>query len=174
MLTKTGSPTRCRAAGVSVLELIAVLAVTGIVGALGLSAYRTYTARAEVASSIAATAGPRERVAAVFRATGLPPADRLAAGLSPARDPAWGDYVGDVDVIDGRVDIRFGPAADEVIAGQVLSITPFETADQQIVWICGNRIPGVGLNPLGFAGGGRQAVQVVTKIEARYLPPSCR
>jgi hypothetical protein len=63
---------------------------------------------------------------------------------------------------------------DSVLAGKILSLTPFETADQNVVWVCGNEFSGVGLNPLGFAAGGPQAEQVVTAIEDRYLPPACR
>ncbi|HVY66043.1 MAG TPA: pilin [Gammaproteobacteria bacterium] len=161
-------------AGFSLVELAAVLAVTAIIGALGVSAYRTYAVRAEIAAGIAGTSGARERVGAAFRATGIPPADRQAAGLSPGRDPAWGETVEDIDIVRGRVDIRFGGAADDAIAGRTLSLTPFETADQRIVWLCGNRLPEPGLNPLGFAGGAPQPVQVLSLIEVRYLPPQCR
>jgi len=166
--------TRPGTAGFTIVELAAVLAVTAIIGALAVSAYRTYAVRAEITSGIAGTTGARERVAEAFKATGIPPADRMAAGLDPGRNAAWGRYVNDVDIVQGRIDVRFGLDADEAIAGRTLSITPFETADQQIVWLCGNRLPGPGLEPLGFAGGAAQPVQVLTPIEARYLPPNCR
>jgi hypothetical protein len=45
---------------------------------------------------------------------------------------------------------------------------------RDIVWICGNALPGAGLEPLGFAGGARRAVQTITTIDARYLPSACR
>jgi type IV pilus assembly protein PilA len=160
--------------GVSLVELVATVAVTAIIGALGLSAYRTYAVRAEILSGIGDTARLRERVATAFGATSIPPADRVAAGLGPARDPAWGDYIDDVDVINGRIDIRFGRAADDAINGRTLSMTPFETADQRVVWICGNKLPGLGLKPLGFASGAPQPVQTLTLIEPRFLPPDCR
>jgi type IV pilus assembly protein PilA len=160
--------------GFTIVELVAVLAVTAIVGALGVSAYRTYAVRAEIATSIASMEGLRERVTAAFKATGIPPADRHAAGLTSERDPAWGDYVADVGVARGRIDVRFGRDADEAIADRTLSLTPFETADQRIVWLCGNRLPGPGLEPLGFAGGAPQPVQLLTLIDVRYLPPNCR
>jgi type IV pilus assembly protein PilA len=162
------------AAGFSLPELLAVMAVTTIVGAVAVSAYRTYTVRAEIANGIAGTQPVRDRAAAAFRATGLPPANRLTAGIDPGRDPRWGDYVADVDVINGRIEIRFGRAADDAITGRTLSITPFETIDQRVVWVCGNRLPDVDLKPLGFAGGAPQPVQVLTPIDARYLPPTCR
>jgi type IV pilus assembly protein PilA len=167
-------PHRSAPRGFTLPELLAVVAVTAIVGAVGVSAYRTYTVRAEIANAIAATLTARERVAAAFKTTGLPPRNRLAAGIDPGRDPAWGDYVDDIDIVNGRIEIRFGRAADDAIAGRTLSMTPFETIDQRVVWMCGNRLPDVGLKPLGFAGGAPEPVQVLTPIDARYLPPSCR
>ena len=153
---------RCRSVprGFTLPELLAVVAVTAIVGAVGVSAYRTYAVRAEIANGIAATLTVRDRVATAFKTTGLPPRDRLAAGVDSSRDPAWGDYVADIDIINGRIEIRFGRAADAAIAGRTLSITPFETIDQRVVWVCGNRLPDVGLKPLGFAGGAQEPVQV--------------
>ena len=74
----------------------------------------------------------------------------------------------------GRVDVRFGRNADDAIAGRTLSLTPFETADQRVVWLCGNKLPGPGLEPLGFAGGAAEPVQILTLIDVRFLPPSCR
>ena len=162
------------AAGFTVVELVVVLAVTAVIGALGVSAYRTYAVRAEIASGIAGTESVRDRIAAAFKATGIPPADRQTLGLPVGRDAAWGDYVEDVEIAMGRIDMRFGHAADDAIAGRTLSLTPFETIDQRIVWVCGNHLPGPGLEPLGFSGGAAQPVQLLTLIEVRYLPPSCR
>jgi ribosome modulation factor len=156
------------------VELAAVVAVTAIIGALGVSAYHTYSVRAQIASGIASTGAVRERVTAAFKTTGIPPPDRQALGLGQGPDEAWGEYVEDVQVTRGRVDIHFGHGADDTISGRTLSLTPFETADQRIVWLCGNKLPGPGLQPLGFAGGAPEPVQVLTLIEVRFLPPNCR
>ncbi len=151
-----------------------MLAVTAIIGALGVSAYRTYAVRAEIVSGIAGTEAIRDRVVAAFKTTGIPPADRQTVGLDRGHDEDWGDYIDDVEVVRGRVDVRFGHRADDAIAGRTLSLTPFETADQRIVWLCGNKLPGPGLQPLGFAGGAAEPIQILTLIEVRFLPPTCR
>ncbi len=151
-----------------------MLAVTAIIGALGVSAYRTYAVRAEIVGGIAGTEGIRDRVVAAFKTTGIPPADRRTVGLDPGHYEAWGDYVEDVDVVRGRIDVHFGHRADDAIAGRTVSLTPFETADQRVVWLCGNKLPGPGLRPLGFAGGAAEPVQILTLIDVRFLPPTCR
>ena len=79
-----------------------------------------------------------------------------------------------IDVANGRVGVRFAAGADAALAGRTLFLTPFETASREVVWVCGNRLPGPGLNTLGFAFGGRRPVQLVTAIEPRYLPSTCR
>ena len=105
----------------------------------------------------------------------MPPANAEAAGIDEtARRLLSGSEVGSLEIDNGRIELHFAASADPAIAGKVLSLVPFETADQEIVWVCGNEQPDVGLEPLGFAGGARQAAQTATQIEDRYLPPSCR
>jgi hypothetical protein len=70
--------------------------------------------------------------------------------------------------------VLYGAQADPSIAGRRISLTPYETVEGSVVWLCGNETPGPGLKPLGFAGGTRQAAQIPTTIEARYLSGPCR
>jgi type II secretory pathway pseudopilin PulG len=160
--------------GFAAIELVAVLAVTLIVGALGVSVYQTYSVRAEIASTLALTADLQRRVASYFKSHAEPPADRDAAKVSSVDVAALGPFVESVDIVDGRIELHFGGDADPAISGRSLSLTPFETVEQDVVWVCGNKIAGRGLEPLGFAGGVRQASQVLTPIDARYLPSACR
>jgi len=142
--------------------------------AMAASAYRTHNVRGEIASTIALAASIETRIVAVARRLGEPPADAAEAGLAPAEMQSCGPFVDSISIIDGRIELKFGARSDPSIHGRTLSLTPFETADREIVWICGNRLPSPGLNPLGFANGSRQAVQLLTQIDARYLPASCR
>lgn len=163
---------RPRATGVTIPELLAALGMLGIVCAIGASAHTTYTARAQITDAIGSVAMVRGFVEAAFAHNGEPPARLPQSVAMQAR--AASPIVETVDVTDGRIDIVFGSAAPRPIVGRRLSLTPYETADLAIVWICGNDVPGPGLEPLGFAGGGRRAVQLAATVEARFLPPSCR
>lgn len=167
--------TKRRWDGFAAIELALVVAATSIVIALGVSMYRTYSVRAQIATSVEEISATQHLVVAAFRDSGEPPFDAAAAGID---DTAYrllaGTYVESLKISNGRIDLRFGAGADPEIAGKTLSLTPFETADQEIVWVCGNESPGVGLKPLGFAGGAQQAIPVATPIEDRYLPSSCR
>jgi Tfp pilus assembly protein PilE len=160
--------------GVTSIELALALAVTAVVGALGFSAYTTHVVRTEIARSIAAADAAQRDVERAFARDREPPRDSQSAGLPTVRPSVTSSYVDSLDIVDGRIDLRFGAAASLAIAGRTLSLTPYETATQQVVWVCGNRIPGLGLQPLGFANGSRRAVQVLTNIPPRYLPSNCR
>jgi hypothetical protein len=158
-----------------VLELALVIGATLIVGVLAASMIRTHYVRAQIAVSVEEARAARDLVVVAFKDRGVPPRDAAAIGIdNPARQLLVGTYLEGLEVHNGRIDLRFGPAADDVIAGRILSLTPFETVDHQVVWLCGNEVPRVGVKPLGFAGGGPQAVQILTAIEDRYLPSECR
>jgi type IV pilus assembly protein PilA len=162
------------ALGFTLTELVLVLLVTAVIVAVATSAYQTYSIRAEVAAGIGGSENLQAAIAQAYLTERSTPRGMRSL---PEHPGGWGSVshvVSGVDVVDGRIDLRYGGEADPAIAARSLSLTPYETADLEIVWICGNRIPGPGLKPLGFSAGGRQPVQAATTIEARYLPPSCR
>jgi type II secretory pathway pseudopilin PulG len=156
------------AAAFTTIELLIVVALAVGVGALLTSAYRTFSVRAEVAASIDQTGPLRDAVAAAYGSSGEAPA--AVSGPTPALRAG----IASASVSDGRIDIVFGPDADPALTGRRLPLTPYESADGQVEWVCGNQIPGLGLQPLGFAAGGRQAVQIPATVELRYLPSQCR
>lgn len=157
------------------LELVPVVAATLIVGALALSMLRTHLVRTQIAVSIEESAAARAMVVAAFRAHGAPPSDASAAGIDhSSRKLLLGSNFDHLEVHDGRLDLRFGAAADRAIAGKTLSLTPYETVDREVVWLCGNAPPEAGLMPLGFADGGAQPARAATDIDDRYLPRECR
>lgn len=165
---------RRQTSGFAVTELAIAIAIAVVLGAVGVSAYRTYVVRARVAATVELSAPVRQLVASAFKQAGVPPRDSAEAGLPADANGLLGPHVASVAVSDGRIEIRFDDGADLAIAGQSLYLTPFETATREVVWVCGNALPGPGLEPLGFAGGAQRAVQVLTTIDARYLPSSCR
>ncbi len=158
-----------RSNGFTLLELAAAIALAILVAALAVSAYRTYTVRGQVAAGLMLATDAQVRVVATFRSDGQP-----LTSIAGPDEKSDGRFLASVAVVNGRIDIRFGRGADGAIAGRVLSLTPYETADLEIVWLCGNKIPERGLQPLGFAGGTAQTVQIPTTIETRYLPQTCR
>lgn len=130
-------------------ELGAVLAATGVVAALAYSAYRTYIVRKEVSAGIAVANELIPAVTEFFHRHGEVPATLEApVGRSEHASP----FVESVTIVAGRIDVLYGAQADPSIAGHRISLTPYETVEGNVVWLCGNETPDPGLRPLGFAG----------------------
>lgn len=159
--------------GFTLIELMIVIAILGILASLAVSAYQTYTVRAQVSQGIDVAAGIKTPIVDAYANTGSPPANRAEIGLS--NDPAEtrGNYVSQIDVVNGRVDITFGNQAHPDIATKKLSLTPYVTTDRTVVWRCGSA-PAPSGKVMTDAGGTISAVYESGNVDPRYLPSACR
>lgn len=156
--------------GFTLIELMIVVAIIGILASLAVSAYQTYTVRAQISEGLEMASGAKVPIVDAYTNDGTAPLDRAAAGMTPNATDTSGAYVSAVAVVSGRVDITFsGPRAHQEIIGQTLSVTPYVTAGNTVIWRCGySGAPAGG----ALLNGG--ANHLAPTVESRYLPSTCR
>ena len=167
-------PRRIANAGFTLIELMIVVAIIGILAAIAIPAYQTYTIRAQVAEGLQLASSAKLAVATSFLDDGRAPADRIEAGLTATDTDTVGAYVSALNVDNGVLVITYGGGASAVINGLTLTLTPYQTPDSTVVWRCGYAAAPAAPASLLGTGSGSVATYIAPTVPAEYLPVVCR
>ena len=138
--------------GFTLIELMIVVAIIGILAAIALPAYQNYTARAQAAEALTASAGMRTDI--VERVSlGRPIDTTELPTIGTTADPA-GNYVSTITVVPGdataspptntRVDVLFqatGVAAP--LVSQTMQLTLADNRSWSCAWANAETDPGL-------------------------------
>jgi len=156
-----------RQAGFTWIELVLVLAVIAIIGAMAIPGMQDTMLKKQVKEGLDLADVAKKGVQAVWSATGKLPKDNEDASV-PAKDKIVGSMVKEVEVDHGAIHVTFGNNASKAITGMRVTLRPAVVPDEPkvpIAWLCHNvAVP----EKMEAKGHDR------TDIPAKWLPVECR
>lgn len=153
--------------GFTLIELMIVVAIIGILAAIALPSYQSYTIRAQVTEAITLASELKGDIKEYYKYHGRFPANNRAAGI-PEPQHLIGNYVKTIHVVDGAIHVTLGNKVNENVKGKKLTIRPLVvkgSPTSPISWNCGDSEPPEGMNAVG---------KNQTDIDGKYVASACR
>jgi len=152
--------------GFTLMELLMVISLIGILAAVAIPSYSIYLKRAKISEAFFLASSLTHNITEYYSMYGKLPVNLQALALPPAAKLS-GQYVSQMEIVDGAIHIQFGKA-DEKLANQILTLRPaLVIADPPVPaihWVCGYAEVIEGMTVFG---------ENQTTLAAMYLPKIC-
>ena len=156
-----------RQAGFTWIELVLILAVVAILGAMAIPGLQDTALKKQVREGLELADVAKKGVQGYWTASGDLPRNNEDAGI-PAKDKIVGSMVKEVEVDHGAIHVTFGNNASKALTGLRVTLRPAVVKDEPkvpIAWLCHNvPVP----DKMEVKGHDR------TDIPAKWLPVECR
>jgi len=153
--------------GFTLIELMIVVAIIGILASIAIPAYQDYTVRAQVVEAFSLASELKGSIQEFRKERGRLPRNNHEAGV-PAADKLIGNYVTQIEVTDGALNIKMGNHANKLIEGGIVTLQPLVVTGSPaspMSWRCGLRSVPAGMEAVG---------ENRTSIDDKFLPSACR
>lgn len=151
--------------GFTLMELVLVMAIIGILAAVSLPMYQTYTNRAKLAEGLELVRPVMQSVSHYRDRWGRFPKDNATAGL-PEPAALRGEHVESIEVLDGTIQVLF-KLSGKAITLQFTPATPDKNPCGALIWICQDH-----KLPEGFTAHGK--LPEASAQEAGILVHACK
>lgn len=108
--------------GYTLIELMITVAILGILASVAVSAFQTYSVRAQVSEGLHLSGPLQFAVAEFYNDRGAFPADNNDAGILAANNYT-GQFVSGISINGAVISIMYGNRASAKIAGETVTLT---------------------------------------------------
>jgi type IV pilus assembly protein PilA len=120
--------------GVTLIELMIVVAIIGLLSALAIPAYTDYAIRAQISEGLHLAGSAKSAVTEYSQDQSLFPTDNAQGGLeAPAN--ITGKYVDSVSISGAVISVQYGKDANSQIIGQTVTLTAIDNLGS-VSWVC--------------------------------------
>ena len=120
--------------GFTLIELMIVVAITGILAAIAMPLYQQYIIRSQVSEGLTLSSGAKAAVTEYFMGHGAWPSNNAEAGLADSAEIV-GKYTEHVEVTDNVIEIKYGLDAHPDILNATITLTAADNSGS-VDWTC--------------------------------------